>query len=76
MSESKQNLEIVHYQKGLYPICDEDRKASERRKMMEAKVAKIRRWMIFSGAQAFDISSEYPKYTVGRELEVQRVSLL
>jgi hypothetical protein len=51
-------------------------RSSEERKKLDKKVGMIRRLLILRGAKAFDVAQDYPKYSVGKELSVQKASLL
>jgi hypothetical protein len=77
LSQAKTDLDQVHYQKGIYGLCDMDGKLTEARRVLEGRLGITRRCLINTGAEAFDIHPEYPRFSVGqREFRIERVSLL
>jgi len=51
ISDSKVSLESDHYQKGIYVLCDIDAQKTEKRMELENKVAKIKRFLVLTGAK-------------------------
>ena len=77
LSQAKEELDQDHYQKGVYTLCDLDGKLSDARVLFQKQIGIIRRHLINTAAEAFDIHPEYPRYSLGSsEFSIQKVSLL
>lgn len=58
-------------------MCELDKRLARQRREQESRLGIIRRCLINTAADAFDIHSEYPRYSLGeKEFCFERVSLL